>query len=66
MEKQFKGTKKGLWHSLWHKMGQNQEAADAWMAFIPDDYGLVCTHNMFRLPVHRHQKWTLRGMVPCN
>ena len=43
MEKQFKGTKRGLWHSLWHKMGQNQETADAWIAFIPDEYGLVRT-----------------------
>jgi hypothetical protein len=41
MEKQVKGAKNGFWHSLWYKMGQNQEAADAWIAFIPDDYGLV-------------------------
>ncbi|KAG7287270.1 hypothetical protein NEMBOFW57_006777 [Staphylotrichum longicolle] len=40
MEKQCKETKNGLWHSLWHKMGQKQEAAEAWMAFIPDEYGL--------------------------
>ncbi|KAK4150083.1 hypothetical protein C8A00DRAFT_46436 [Chaetomidium leptoderma] len=40
MEKQCKGARMGLWHSLWHKMGQSQEAADAWIAFIPDDYGL--------------------------
>jgi hypothetical protein len=43
MEKQFKGAKRGLWHSLWHKMGQSQETADAWIAFIPDEYGLVRT-----------------------
>jgi hypothetical protein len=42
MEKQVKGAKNGFWHSLWYKMGQNQEAADTWIAFIPDDYGLVC------------------------
>ena len=41
MERQFKTAKKGLWHSLWHKMGQRQQAAEAWMAFIPDEYGLV-------------------------
>lgn len=40
MEKQYGDTKTGLWHSLWYKMGENQETADAWIAFIPDDYGL--------------------------
>lgn len=42
IEKQYGSIKtgKGLWHSLWHKMGQNQKTADAWIAFIPDEYGL--------------------------
>ncbi|KAL2261626.1 hypothetical protein VTK26DRAFT_3745 [Humicola hyalothermophila] len=40
MEKRFGDVNSGLWHSLWYKMGQQQEVADAWLAFIPDQWGL--------------------------
>lgn len=40
LEKRYKDKKKGLWHELWYKLGQKQQIAEAWIAFIPDEYGL--------------------------
>ncbi|KAJ8110586.1 hypothetical protein ONZ43_g5834 [Nemania bipapillata] len=40
MERAYRESKQGLWHRFWYSCGDVRSIAEAWMDFIPNEYGL--------------------------
>lgn len=37
----YSDTKNGFWHRLWYNIGESEDICHAWVALIPDSYGLA-------------------------
>jgi hypothetical protein len=40
-EARYTDRQKTFWHSLWYHVGDTKETLDAWVALIPNEYGLA-------------------------
>jgi hypothetical protein len=40
-EARYTDRQKTFWHSLWYHVGDTKDTLDAWVALIPNEYGLA-------------------------
>lgn len=40
-ETSYSDAKNGFWHRLWYNIGESEDICNAWVALIPDSYGLA-------------------------